>query len=167
MDWLNEKFKIEIFKKVGDVLKESSFNKNEPIPIAAVFYDIDNMKIIGLTKNEMSVGLKSGDKYLKHAEYLAIKSEMLVDYNNVGVLITIPPCKDCYKTLVESHNINHISWITHKHGVHKIFKIRKLIDDGIRSIPFEKITMITEDERDCYEQYKNQIKNIEKWMRNS
>lgn len=167
MKTISEEFKIKLFHKVGEVLSNSNFSADEPIPISSVFYNIDTLEIIGVWKNEMSIGLEPKHKYLKHSEYIAVKSSDLDTYLNVGVLITIPPCADCYKTLALKGNIKQIYWITHKHAYHKIIKINKLIQSGIDNIPFEKLSMETDKERDCYEIYKKKIRNIEKWMRNS
>lgn len=166
----NEEFKIKLFNELADVLKSSSFEKDEPIPIASVFYDIDTLEILCLFKNESTIGMKKENKYLKHGEHLAVTSSFFDDAlknKNIGVLITIPPCEDCYKDLAATSYIKQINWVTHRNGEHKIHKILKLIKNDIRDIPFEKLRMRTEEEKIAYNNVKREIKKVELWMKNS
>lgn len=164
---LNENKKIEFFNLLANVLIKSSFDKDDPIPIATVFYNLDTLEVIDVFENENTLGLEKKDKYLKHGEYLGISEGVTNKYENVGCVITIPPCPDCYVTLSNDPSIKHIFYLTHNGGSHKLFKIRDLVKKGHREITVERLNMKSENEKKAFSNVRMQLRNIEKWMRNS
>ncbi len=158
-------------KKILEDLSKSSFDIQNPIPISALFYNADTLEFLFMYKNKNTIGFKREEKYLNHAEYLGVNSD---DFNNlnpeirVGVLITIPPCRDCYTELAKHHNIVEIEYITHRNGVHKLYKIKDLIRKGVaRHISVKRHEMLTQEEKDIFEEHIMSVKKIELWMKNS
>lgn len=106
---VKEELKIKLLKKMGALLKGSSFKKDEPIPIYSIFFNNQTGEIYEpIFHNENTLGVEPRYKYLKHGETIAVRSRKFDDKDNLSVFITIPPCVNCYKELVLQKNLQSI-----------------------------------------------------------
>ena len=144
-----------IFRLKRRILKNKRLmrKKEAGIPVAAVLY-YGNGEIIYSANNKKTInGIRD---YKTHAEMICINNNNSTR-EKLNMIVTTPPCKECFADIKKLNKIQNIYWLFDKYGKNSVKE-----DDIINIEQFipknaEEIKMI-EDMKKIYfkfEKYKN------------
>lgn len=137
----SEHSELYAFKRILTLFHGWKFNRTEPIPVAAIVYN-GGGRFIEEAINEKTLG-KDSNKSGEHAERLVIEK---IDFSklegeSIKIVISIPPCKECYKAIANKTNIDEILYVSSKGLKHKVNRWNKFIKEGGREIKHRQLDL--------------------------
>lgn len=161
--------KLEALEKMFDEINNDQSSNKYKKPVVAVLYDSKNNEIIDSQHNIYPTKecVTNCEKAEFHAETIMAKRIAENRDKDLSLIVTIPPCKCCYKNMMELTNVNEIFFLTRLHQDHKWgerIKYKKRFK--LRDVPYKRIKSNGDTSvRNIISQNRSYIREVEKFCK--